>query len=147
MNLSSFYPVIGTVKLQESRDFYLTYFPFTLTFEADWYISLITTQNPPFQLALLDYRHPSVPEGFRRAGQGILLNFEVEDVDTVYERFKAAGLPIHRELKSEAWGQRHFITADPNGILIDVIQLIPPSAEYAAQYSSEALDELTASSE
>src|SRR5687768_13376418 len=46
MNLSSFYPVIATDKLQESRDFYTTYFPFTLTFEADWYVSLITTQSP-----------------------------------------------------------------------------------------------------
>ncbi len=142
MNLSSFYPVIGTDKLQESRDFYLTHFPFTLTFEADWYVSLISTQNPSFQLALLDYRHESVPAGFRQAAQGILLNFEVEDVDVVYERLKAAGLPMHLALKSEAWGQRHFITSDPNGLLLDVIQLIPPTAEYAESYSEETLKTL-----
>lgn len=144
MKLSSFYPVVGTDKLQESRDFYLTHFPFTLTFEADWYVSLITTQEPPFQLALLDHRHPSVPEGFRQPARGIILNFEVEDVDTEYERLKAAGLPIHLELRSEGWGQRHFITSDPNGVLIDVIKLIPPSAEYAQQYSPEALTETMA---
>jgi hypothetical protein len=63
-------------------------------------------------------------------------------VDAVYERLKAAGLPIHLELKSEEWGQRHFITADPNGLLLDVIQPIPPSAEYAQQYSEAALKEL-----
>jgi catechol 2,3-dioxygenase-like lactoylglutathione lyase family enzyme len=142
MNLSSFYPVIGTDKLQESRDFYTTYFPFTLTFEADWYVSLITTQSPAFQLALLDYQHPSVPAEFRKPAQGIILNFEVEDVDAEYQRLKEAGLPMHLELKSEAWGQRHFITSDPNGLLIDVIKLIPPSGEYAEQYSDEALKEL-----
>jgi hypothetical protein len=29
------------------------------------------------------------------------------------------------DLKSEKWGQRHFITKDPNGLLIDVIQNVP----------------------
>ena len=142
MNLSSFYAVIGTTKVAESRDFYTTYFPFTVTFETNWYVSLITRQNPPFQLALLDYRHSSVPEGFRKPAQGILLNFEVEDVDAEYQRLKEAGLPMHLELKSEDWGQRHFITSDPNGLLIDVIKNIPPSAEYAQQYSAEALKEI-----
>jgi catechol 2,3-dioxygenase-like lactoylglutathione lyase family enzyme len=142
MKLSSFYSVIGTNKVQETRDFYTTYFPFTVSFEADWYVSLITSQNPPFQLALLDYQHPSVPADFRKPAQGIILNFEVEDVDAEYKRLKKAGLPIHLELKSEDWGQRHFITSDPNGLLIDVIKLIPPSGEYAQQYSEEALKEL-----
>ena len=31
--------------------------------------------------------------------------------------------------------QRHFATVDPNGVLIDVIQIVPPSGEYAAQYT------------
>lgn len=144
MNLSSFYPVIGTDKLEESRDFYTTHFHFELTFENEWYVSLINSKNPAFQLALLDYQHPSVPEAFRQPAQGVLLNFEVEEVDAEYERLTAAGLPIHLELKSEAWGQRHFITADPNGLLIDVIKLIPPSEEFAQQYSEAALAELQA---
>jgi catechol 2,3-dioxygenase-like lactoylglutathione lyase family enzyme len=143
MKLFSFYPVIGTGKIKETKDFYATYFPFIITFENDWYVSLVTRQNPPFQLALVDYRHPSVPAEFRKPAQGIIINFEVEDVDTEYQRLREAGLPIHLELKSEDWGQRHFITSDPNGLLIDVIKLIPPSAEYAGQYSEEALKELT----
>jgi hypothetical protein len=32
------------------------------------------------------------------------------------------------------FGQRHFITRDPNGVLIDVIKIIPPSEEESAQY-------------
>ena len=39
----------------------------------------------------------------------------------------------------EAFGQRHFIPADPNGVLIDVIKPIPPSAEFAANYEEPAL--------
>ncbi|MNI48786.1 Glyoxalase-like domain protein [compost metagenome] len=70
---------------------------------------------------------------------GLLLNFEVEDVDAVYARLKAAGLPIRLDLSDEDFGQRHFITADPNGVLIDIIKPIPPSAEFAAQYEASAL--------
>lgn len=90
-------------------------FFFDITFEADWYVSLKTSQQPVYQLALLDYRHPSVPAAFQQAAQGVLLNFEVADVDAEYQRLKAAGLPLHLDLRSEAWGQRHFITSDPNG--------------------------------
>jgi hypothetical protein len=31
--------------------------------------------------------------------------------------------------------QRHFITVDPNGILIDVIGQIPPSEAFMSQFS------------
>lgn len=46
----------------------------------------------------------------------------------MYAKAKAAGLPILIPLRDEAFGQRHFITADPNDVLIDVIKPIPPSA-------------------
>ena len=59
---------------------------------------------------------------------------------SVYERVRAAGLPILLTLRDEEFGQRHFITADPNGVLIDVIKPIPPSAEFLAHYAPEALD-------
>jgi len=41
--------------------------------------------------------------------------------------------------RDEDFGQRHFITADPNGVLIDIIKPIPPSAEFLKQYSAEAV--------
>ena len=47
---------------------------------------------------------------------------------------KKAGLPILLSLRDEAFGQRHFITKDPNGVLIDIIKPIPPTGEFAAQY-------------
>lgn len=34
-------------------------------------------------------------------------------------------------LRDEAFGKRHFITTDPNGVPVDVITPIPPSADYA----------------
>ncbi len=55
----------------------------------------------------------------------------MEDVDSVYRTFLDASLPIHLELRSEDFGQRHFITSDPNGVLIDVIKVIPFAGESA----------------
>ena len=134
MKVESIYPVIGTDKIAASREFYTRYFGFAVSFEADWYISLKSKHNPQFELALLDYRHASVPQACRHPARGVLINIEVAEVDSVYEKLKQAGLTMLLELRSEEWGQRHFITQDPNGLLIDVIQNIEPEGEYAQQY-------------
>ncbi|WP_433357351.1 VOC family protein [Microtetraspora malaysiensis] len=135
MALTSFYPVICTSRLQESRDFYTGLFGFETTFEADWYVSLQRAGTLPYELALLDRRHPTLPEAYRVPVRGLLLNFEVEDVDAEWERLVVReGLRAELELRSEDFGQRHFIVADPNGVLIDVITPIAPSTEYADQY-------------
>ncbi|RUO29594.1 VOC family protein [Aliidiomarina soli] len=136
MKFNSVYPVLVTEDVAASKAFYTRYFGFEVTFEADWYVSLRAGQGQPFELALLQAGHPTLPESFRQplAG-GLLLNFEVDDADSHYQRLCEAGLTMHQPIRSEDFGQRHFITADPNGVLIDVIQVIPPSAEFAAQYS------------
>ncbi|MER5936596.1 VOC family protein [Streptomyces sp. NPDC001928] len=135
MKLTGFYPVIGTAKLRESCDFYTRLLGFETTFEADWYVSLRRPGDPGYELALLDHTHPTIPEGHRVPAQGLLLNFEVEDVDAEWERLVTSeGLHPLLELRSEDFGQRHFIVADPNGVLIDVITPIAPTAEYSEQY-------------
>ncbi|TKK85139.1 glyoxalase/bleomycin resistance/extradiol dioxygenase family protein [Herbidospora galbida] len=124
MKTSSFYPVIATPVLAESRDFYLRNFGFSIVFESDWYVSL---KNPSgYELALLDPTHPTIPAGYRVPAQGVLLNFEVDDVDGEWRRLVVeGGLTPELELRSEDFGQRHFIVAAPEGVLIDVITEIP----------------------
>lgn len=135
MKVNSMYPVITTDKVAETKAFYLAHFPFALTFDSDWYVSLRLDQEPSFELAILDHAHPTLPESFRKPfASGLLINFEVEDVDAEYDRFRSAGLPMHVDLRTEEFGQRHFITSDPNGVLIDVIQVVPPSEEFLWQY-------------
>ncbi|MFI7133634.1 VOC family protein [Nonomuraea sp. NPDC050153] len=135
MKLTSFYPVIGTSRLAESHDFYTRLFGFETTFKADWYVSLRRAGTQPYELALLDYAHPTVPEGYRAPVRGLLLNFEVEDVDAEWERLVVGeGLRAELELRSEEFGQRHFIVADPSGVLIDVITPIEPYGAFADQY-------------
>lgn len=137
MQLSSFYPVLCTAHVGETARFYIDTFGFEKTFDSDWYVSLRLAGALAFELAVLDPSHPTMPEGYRNPVQGLILNFEVDDVDAEYERLVTNGgmtplLPI----RSEDFGQRHFILADPNGVLIDIITNIPPSDEFAEAYSA-----------
>ncbi|GAA2611278.1 VOC family protein [Actinomadura fulvescens] len=138
MKLTSFYPVLGSTRLAESRDFYTRLFGFEVTFEADWYISLRRGGDRPYELALLDHTHPTVPEAYRRPVQGLLLNFEVEDVDAEWERLVVTeGLTPELAIRTEEFGQRHFIVADPDGVLVDVIKEVPPTGSYAGNYAGQ----------
>ncbi|MET8990907.1 VOC family protein [Nonomuraea wenchangensis] len=135
MELNSVYPVVCTADLAASKDFYVRLFGYEVTFEADWYVSL---RRGPYELALLDHEHPTLPAAYRRPVAGLLLNFEVADVDAEWERLVVReGLTPELELRDEDFGQRHFIVADPNGVLVDVITPIAPSEEYAAQYAAQ----------
>ncbi|MET7507140.1 VOC family protein [Streptomyces albidoflavus] len=133
--LTSFYPVLCTERLRESAAFYTSLFGFETVFGNEWYVSLRRTEPPHQELALVDAGHPSVPESFRRPVRGVLLNFEVADVDAEYARLvEGAGLRPELPLRSEDFGQRHFIVSAPDGVLIDVITPIEPSGAYATAY-------------
>ncbi len=139
MKITSYYPVLMVDEVGPTAAFYIRHFGFVPLFEADWYVHLQMGDDPSVNLAILQGDHATIPEASRGRAGGILLNFEVEDVDAVHARLEGEGLPILLPLRSEAFGQRHFITADPSGVLIDVITPIPPSGEYVAQYRPETV--------
>ena len=139
MKITSYYPVIMTGKVAATADFWEQNFRFAPTFTSDWYVHLQSIEDESVNLAILDGDHETIPPSGRGKTAGLILNFEVEDVDAEYARARAADLPILLELRDEPFGQRHFITADPNGVLIDVITPIPASAEFAAQYNDGPL--------
>ena len=134
MRPNSYYPVLGCRSVAASRDFYVQYFDFEIGFEIDWYVHLRHRTAPEVNLALVAHDHASVPAAHRRPADGLLLNFEMEDVDAFYQHCREAGLTIALELRDEDWGQRHFILVDPGGVLVDVIKVIPPSAAFASAY-------------
>lgn len=139
MKTTSYYPVLMTDDVAGTAAFYVEHFEFRPLFESDWYVHLQSARDKRVNLGIVAGDHETVPPEGRGKVSGLLINFEVKDPDAVYERVVAAGLPILRSLRDEPFGQRHFITRDPNGVLIDVIKPIPPSAEFAAQYAGEAL--------
>ncbi len=137
LELQSLYPVIQTTKVVQSRDFFVRHFGFEIAFDSDWYVSL---RRGDHQLAFMAAGHDSVPAAGRGAAANLILNFEVDDARAEHTRLVTeCGLSEELPLRDEPWGQRHFIVRDPSGVLLDVIELIAPSEEFAAQYSPESL--------
>jgi uncharacterized glyoxalase superfamily protein PhnB len=139
MKCTQYYPVIQTFDVAGTVAFYVEHFGFKTMFASDWYYHLQSREDESVNLAILRGDHETIPAEGQGTVNGLILNFEVEDPDAVYAMAQKAGLPILKTLRDEAFGQRHFITKDPNGVLIDVIKPIPPSADFLAQYAAEAV--------
>ena len=139
MKTTSYYPVIMTDDVAGTAAFYTAHFRFEALFTSDWYIHLQSREDEKVTLAVLDRNHETIPAAGRgKTVSGLLLNFEVEDVDAVHDAARAAGLPILLAIRDEDFGQRHFIAQGPEGVLIDVITPIEPSAAFQAQYLDSA---------
>lgn len=137
MSVSSIYPVLMTFDVETTSEFYRKHFGFSVTFESDWYVSL---RRGSYELAILNAGHETVPLELRSTPtSGLILNIELDDVDAEYRRLVEDGpLEALLPIRSEAFGQRHFIVTGPDGVLIDVITPIEPDEPYAAQFTDGA---------
>lgn len=121
---------IVTEKLVETREFYINYLGFGVTFENDFYI-LMHTPNHEYEISFLIPNHPSQQPLFQKPfqGLGVYLTIEVDDVDELYRNLVEKGISIEIEIRNEPWGDRHFAIVDPNGIGIDIVTYSPPQVE------------------
>ncbi|WFF08726.1 VOC family protein [Micromonospora sp. WMMD1076] len=132
MALASSYPVLMTTDVTSTAAFYREHFGFQPTFETEWYVSL---RRDNWELAVLDSSHETVPAAYRGpVAGGMLLNLEVDDVDAEWERLRH--LEVVLPVRTEEFGQRHFILAGPDGVLIDVITNVEPAEAYADRFIS-----------
>ena len=123
---------ISTNKLQESKEFYMQYFNFRLIYESDWYIELIARDLQ----SGISFTLPQREEGEFFNGKGLIISFEVDDVDAEYDRLKVAGVQIYQEMQDKPWGERSFVIDDPNGVHIYIYTSISPSPEYQQAYDA-----------
>ena len=137
MSLQSIYPVIAAADPARSRDFYAPLLGLDVTYEADFYVSLASPDRVQ-QLAFVRAGHESIPANYRHRPQGCLVTVEVDDVDAIYARAMARDDEVALELRDEPWGQRHFMLRDPDGLLLDVVKVIPPNEAHAAHYRVDA---------
>jgi predicted enzyme related to lactoylglutathione lyase len=106
-------PNILSDRFDESRAFYNEVIGLDGGDGLDW-ILFFGTEKREVQLSVmrLDVKahvHPDV-------------SIEVDDVDAVYERARAAGAAIIYPITDEEWGLRRFFVRDPNGAVINVTQ-------------------------
>ena len=135
MQTTSFYPLIQVPDVETTARFYERHLGFTRTYGLDWYVQLRATSEHPFELAVIAQDHDSIPLAGQGLTRNVILSLYVADAAADERRLEGAGVPIVQPLRDEVFGQRHFIAADPNGILIDIITPIDPDPAWLAANS------------
>ena len=108
-----------------SAEFARTHFGFTEAMSADGFVSLAHPSagvNLIFLATGLESFKPRHIAG--PAGQGLLIAFVVDDLDTEHERLASAGITVITPPETEPWGERFSQYADPNGIVWQLVQWV-----------------------
>lgn len=110
---------------QASAKFVTDHLGFTEKMSADGFVSLAREDagmNLIYLRTGLKSFKPASAAG--SAGQGLLVVFVVDDIDTEYARLRSEGVPIVTPIETEEWGERYFQMTDPNGILYQLVQWV-----------------------
>ncbi len=132
--MNSLFPVIVSTDLPACKNFYESLLGMKPVFELDWYIQMQSPSDTNLQIAFVAKGHDSVPTGYGNDPTGVIVTVEVNEVDPVFKKAMTINAPVVFELKDEEWGQRHFMARDPNGLLVDLVQMIEPSEAYASHF-------------
>ncbi len=132
--MKNLFPVICTDDVQASSSFYQELLGLEPVFEADWYVQLQAASDPTVEIAFVKRTHESVPISHQKRAAGVIVTLESEEVDEIHQRAEKMNCPIELSLRDEPWGQRHFMTRDSTGLLLDIFKLIPAAPKYAKSY-------------
>ncbi|MDX3195925.1 VOC family protein [Streptomyces sp. MN03-5084-2B] len=112
--------------------FYADVIGLPVTVELDWFAS-VNAGVPGYEISFVQRGHESVPPAYRTQDTaGLMFGLVVEDVRAEAKRLEEAGVELVTPVVDEVYGQRHFYVADPNGVLLDVIEMIPVDSDWAA---------------
>ncbi len=98
---------------RKARDFYQGLLGLEVVMDHGWILTLAGPgqQTPQLSIASEGGSGTPVPD----------LSIEVDDLDAVYGRAKAAGFEIVYDLIREPWGVRRFYVRDPLGRVINIL--------------------------
>ena len=120
MSITRILTNICSDRLAESRDFYVALLGFEVKYDSDWYIQLCCPSNRELEFGIILRTNGLVPAEYQKSPTGMYVTFVVSDVDAVYSKAVSLSLMIVQEPRNEFYGQRRFLTVDPNGCLIDI---------------------------
>ena len=110
---------ICSEQLSESRDFYTKLFDFTIDYDSDWFIHLISTDKK-LELGIIDINSEIVPKDIRKQPTGTYITFVVDNVDELYKIAKTNEFKIVQRPEDTFYGQRRMLLKDPNNYIIDI---------------------------
>ncbi|MCA9858729.1 MAG: VOC family protein [Thermomicrobiales bacterium] len=111
--------------VERSAQFLETYFGFHRVMEAEGFVSL-TRDDAGFHLIFLQVGLPTFKPDTHAAaaGPGLLIVFEVDDIDAEWTRLQDQELFFPTSIETESWGERYFQVLDPNGIIVQLVQWV-----------------------
>lgn len=130
MNFKDLSITFHTNKVKECIDFYSKYFQATVTFDANWYVTIRLESDKPLFLSF-QARNPALDySSCSQFGGGVSLNLMVEDVDACYEQLKPMAFRFAEEIADHEWGDRAFSLYDPIGNLVYIYSERPLHDKY-----------------
>ncbi|KJS53937.1 VOC family protein [Streptomyces rubellomurinus] len=111
-----------------SAAFLVDHFGFREEMAADGFVSL-GREDAGMNVIYLRRGLDVLPEDFRdQRAAGVLVVFTVDDLAGEQERLRSEGVEITLPLREEPWGERLFQVADPNGVVIELVEWVTPAA-------------------
>lgn len=125
MNITASAVSLNVKDVTASARFLKDHFGFAEDMSADGFVSL-SRPDAGFNLIFLRTGLESFrPEYMRQtSSDGLLVAFVVDDIDGEHARLQAEGVEIVTPLQTEPWGERFFQVADPNGVIIQLVQWV-----------------------
>lgn len=115
---------ICSTKLAESRDFYMKLFDFTISYDSDWFVHLVS-KDKQLELGIIDQNNAIVPKEFQTTPNGFYITFVVNNADELFEIAKSENFEVVMKPENTSYGQRRLLLKDPDGTLVDVSSPIP----------------------
>jgi catechol 2,3-dioxygenase-like lactoylglutathione lyase family enzyme len=104
-----------------SSAFLVDHFGFREQMAADGFASL-SRADSGMNVVFLRRGLPTLPPDQRDDhARGLILAFEVEDLEGELARLQAEGVTITMPLTDEEWGERAFQVRDPNGVIVQLV--------------------------
>ncbi|HEU4322443.1 MAG TPA: VOC family protein [Roseiflexaceae bacterium] len=111
--------------VERSASFLKDHFAFVEEMSADGFVSLRHDDTPLHVIFLRRGLASLKPDQLRDAhADGLILAFEVDDIDSEYAHIQAKGVAIETPIETEPWGERYFQVRDPNGVIIQLVQWV-----------------------
>jgi uncharacterized glyoxalase superfamily protein PhnB len=124
---------LNVADVPASSRFLSEHFGFSEVMAADGFASLVR-QDVGTSVVFLRCGLATLPPDQRDDhASGLILAFEVEDLEGELARLTAEGVSVTMPLTAEDWGERAFQVRDPNGV---IVQLVDWKASAALSASS-----------
>ncbi len=109
-----------------SSTFLTRHFGFTERMSADGFASL-AREDSELNVVFLRRGLATLPADQRDDhARGLILAFEVDDLEGELARLEAEGVPVTMPLTVEEWGERAFQVRDPNGVIVQLVDWNAP---------------------